>query len=105
MRLPQVLRALVFRPILNKLGFDRLELVVSGGASLRRTAVLGRSTGSTSLKCTDKPRRRAASSPASAALRAPGNVGTAVDGVDVTLADDGECWCAARTCSMLLAER
>ena len=26
--------ALVFRPILNKLGFDQLELVVSGGASL-----------------------------------------------------------------------
>ena len=26
--------AAVFRPILNKLGFDRLELVVSGGAPL-----------------------------------------------------------------------
>ena len=29
-----MLQALVFRPILNKLGFDQLELVVSGGASL-----------------------------------------------------------------------
>ena len=29
-----VLRAAVFRPILNKLGFDKLELVVSGGAGL-----------------------------------------------------------------------
>src|SRR5215510_5643770 len=29
-----VLQALIFRPILNKLGFDKLELVVSGGAGL-----------------------------------------------------------------------
>ena len=29
-----VLHASVFRPILNKLGFDKLELVVSGGAGL-----------------------------------------------------------------------
>src|SRR5262245_62567257 len=27
-------QALMFRPILNKLGFDKLELVVSGGAGL-----------------------------------------------------------------------
>ena len=27
-------RALVFRPVLNKIGFDKLELVVSGGAPL-----------------------------------------------------------------------
>ena len=30
----RILQALIFRPILNKLGFDKLELVVSGGAGL-----------------------------------------------------------------------
>jgi long-chain acyl-CoA synthetase len=29
-----IVRRLVFRPILNKLGFDRLEIVISGGAAL-----------------------------------------------------------------------
>lgn len=84
--------ATVFRPILNKLGFDKLELVVSGGAPLpTETMALwhmygvnvvqmyGQTEGAGGIvagQCGPFPR--------------PGSVGTAPEGWDVKLAPDGE---------------
>ena len=51
------LHATIFRPILNKLGFDKLELVVSGGAGCRprRMPRSGICTASMSSRCTARP--------------------------------------------------
>ena len=88
----QVLRALVFRPILNKLGFDQLELVVSGGASLpAETAVLWQIYGVNAVEMYGQTEEAGGIIAGQRGPFArPGNVGTAVDGVDVALADDGE---------------
>src|SRR5215813_6802030 len=88
----RVLRALVFRPILNKLGFDRLELVVSGGASLpAETAVLWQIYGVNVVEMYGQTEEAGGIITGQRGPFArPGNVGSAVDGVDVTLADDGE---------------
>ena len=85
--------ALVFTPILNKLGFDQLELVVSGGgtACRRRRWRSGRCTASISSRCTARPKPPAASSPASAALsRGPATSARCRPGWQVQLAEDGE---------------
>src|SRR6478609_11794247 len=88
----QVLQALVFRPILNKLGFDRLELVVSGGASLpAETAALWQIYGVNVVEMYGQTEEAGGIIAGQRGPFArPGNVGTAVDGVEVTLADDGE---------------
>src|SRR5215510_15698490 len=88
----RVLRALVFRPILNKLGFDRLELVVSGGASLpAETAVLWQIYGVNVVEMYGQTEEAGGIIAGQRGPFArPGNVGTAVDGVEVTLGEDGE---------------
>jgi long-chain acyl-CoA synthetase len=84
--------ASVFRPILNKLGFDRLELVVSGGAPLPAETmalwhmygvnvveIYGQTEGAGGIIAGQRgpfPR--------------PGTVGTVPDGWDVKLDGDGE---------------
>jgi long-chain acyl-CoA synthetase len=85
-------RAGVFRPILNKLGFDRLELVVSGGAPLppetnafwqmlgiNVVEIYGQTETAGGIICGQRgpfPR--------------PGDVGTVPAGWEVTLGQDGE---------------
>jgi long-chain acyl-CoA synthetase len=88
----RVLRMLLFRPILNKLGFDRMELVVSGGASLpAETAVLWQIYGVNVVEMYGQTEEAGGIIAGQRGPFArPGNVGTAVDGVEVTLADDGE---------------
>jgi long-chain acyl-CoA synthetase len=84
--------AAVFRPILNKLGFDALELVVSGGAPLPReimalwhmygvnvVEMYGQTEGAGGIVAGQR-----------GPFPAPGNVGTAPEGWDVKLGDDGE---------------
>jgi len=82
----------IVTPILNKLGFDQLELVVSGGASLpAETAVLWQIYGVNVVEMYGQTEEAGGIIAGQRGPFArPGNVGTAVDGVDVTLADDGE---------------
>ena len=88
----RTLQALVFRPILSKLGFDRLELVVSGGASLpAETAVLWQIYGVNVVEMYGQTEEAGGIiSGQRGPFARPGNVGTAVDGLEVRLADDGE---------------
>jgi long-chain acyl-CoA synthetase len=87
-----VLRAAVFRPILNKLGFDRLELVVSGGAGLpAETAILWHMYGVNVVEMYGQTEEAGGIiSGQRGPFPRPGNVGTPVDGLDVRLAEDGE---------------
>jgi long-chain acyl-CoA synthetase len=87
-----VWRQLMFRPILNKIGFDQLELVVSGGAPLAAETIavwhmLGvnvvqiygqTETAGGIITGQRRPFQR------------PGDVGEIADGVEVILAQDGE---------------
>ena len=87
-----ILRAGVFRPILNKLGFDKLELVVSGGAGLpAETATLWQMYGVNVVEMYGQTEEAGGIITGQrGSFPRPGNVGTAVDGLDVRLADDGE---------------
>ena len=87
-----ILRASVFRPILNKLGFDKLELVVSGGAGLpAETATLWQMYGVNVVEMYGQTEEAGGIITGQRGpFPRPGNVGTAVDGLDVRLADDGE---------------
>jgi long-chain acyl-CoA synthetase len=84
--------AAVFRPILNKLGFDALELVVSGGAPLPRATMAlwhmygvnvvemyGQTEGAGGIVAGQR-----------GPFPAPGDVGTVPAGWEVKLAEDGE---------------
>jgi long-chain acyl-CoA synthetase len=88
----RVLRAAVFRPILNKLGFDKIELVVSGGAALpAETAALWHMYGVNVVEMYGQTEEAGGIIAGQRGpFPRPGNVGTAVDGLDVRLADDGE---------------
>jgi long-chain acyl-CoA synthetase len=84
--------AAVFRPILNKLGFDRLELVVSGGAPLpTETMALWHMYG---VNVVEMYGQTEGAGGIVAGQRGPfprpGTVGTVPDGWDVKLGDDGE---------------
>ena len=84
--------AAVFRPILNKLGFDRLELVVSGGAPLpTETMALWHIYG---VNVVEMYGQTEGAGGIVAGQRGPfprpGTVGTVPDGWDVKLGDDGE---------------
>jgi long-chain acyl-CoA synthetase len=84
--------AAVFRPILNKLGFDALELVVSGGAPLpRETMALWHMYG---VNVVEMYGQTEGAGGIVAGQRGPfptpGNVGTAPEGWEVKLGDDGE---------------
>jgi long-chain acyl-CoA synthetase len=85
-------RAAVFRPMLNKLGFDRLELVVSGGAPLpAETMAVWHMLG---VNVCEMYGQTETAGGIIAGQRGPfprpGDVGTAAEGFDVRLADDGE---------------
>ncbi len=87
-----LLRALVFRPILNKLGFDRLELVVSGGAALpAETTALWHIYGVNVVEMYGQTEEAGGIIAGQRGpFPRPGTVGTPVDGVEVRLAADGE---------------
>ena len=88
----QVLRIAVFRPILNKLGFDQLRLVVSGGASLpAETAALWHMYGVNVVEIYGQTEEAGGIIAGQRGpFPRPGSVGTPVEGVEVRLADDGE---------------
>ena len=82
----------VFRPILNKLGFDQLELVVSGGAALpAETMALWHMYGVNVVEMYGQTEEAGGIIAGQRGpFPRPGDVGTPVEGVEVTLADDGE---------------
>ncbi len=87
-----VWRALVFRPILNKIGFDKLELVVSGGAPLpAETMAVWHMLG---VNVCEMYGQTETAGGIIAGQRGPfprpGDVGTVPEGFEVKLADDGE---------------
>ena len=88
----RAIQALVFRPILNKLGFDRLELVVSGGAALSaETAALWHIYGVNVVEMYGQTEEAGGIVAGQRGpFPSPGSVGTPVDGLDVRLANDGE---------------
>ncbi|MDO8874775.1 MAG: AMP-binding protein [Pseudolabrys sp.] len=88
----RLVQAGVFKPILNKLGFDRLELVVSGGASLpAETMALWHVYGVNVVEMYGQTEEAGGIIAGQRGpFPRPGNVGTAVDGIDVRLAEDGE---------------
>jgi long-chain acyl-CoA synthetase len=85
-------RQVMFRPILNKIGFDKLELLVSGGAALpTETAAIWQMLGVNVVEMYGQT--ETAGGIIAGQRRAfprPGDVGTIADGVEVKLADDGE---------------
>jgi long-chain acyl-CoA synthetase len=85
-------RAAAFRPILGKLGLDRVELILSGGASLPPdTATLWQVWGVNLVEAYGQTETAGAFISAQAEwFPRPGNVGTVVRGWEVKLADDGE---------------
>ena len=88
----RTLRALVFRPILNKLGFDKLELVVSGGAALpAETAALWQMYGVNVVEMYGQTEEAGGIIAGQRGpFPRPGNVGTPVEGVEIRLGEDGE---------------
>jgi long-chain acyl-CoA synthetase len=84
--------ALVFRPVLNKIGFNRLELVVSGGAPLpAETMAVWHMLG---VNVCEMYGQTETAGGIIAGQRGPfprpGDVGTIPEGFEVKLADDGE---------------
>ncbi|MGE0060757.1 MAG: long-chain fatty acid--CoA ligase, partial [Xanthobacteraceae bacterium] len=88
----RLLHAAVFAPILNKIGFVRLELVVSGGASLPPdTAALWHIYGVNVVEMYGQTEEAGGIiSGQRGPFPRPGSVGTPVDGLDVKLGDGGE---------------
>ena len=86
------LRCLVFHPILNKLGFARLELVVSGGASLpAETAALWQIYGVNVVEMYGQTEEAGGIIAGQRGpFPRPGNVGQPAEGIEVRLAEDGE---------------
>jgi long-chain acyl-CoA synthetase len=84
--------AAVFRPILNKLGFDRLELVISGGAPLPPdTMALWHMYGVNVLEMYGQTEEAGGIvSGQRGRFPRPGDVGTPPPGWEVRLAGDGE---------------
>ncbi len=87
-----ICRLAVFKPILNKLGFDRLELVVSGGAPLSaETAALWQMYGINTVEMYGQTETAGGIiSGQHGPFPRPGDVGTVPSGWQVQLADDGE---------------
>jgi len=88
----QLLRMAVFRPILNKLGFDQLQLVVSGGASLpAETAALWHMYGVNVVEIYGQTEEAGGIIAGQRGpFPRPGSVGTPVEGVELRLANDRE---------------
>ena len=85
-------RAVAFRPLLNKLGFDALELVISGGAPLPpETMALWQMWGVNVVEIYGQTETAGAIiSGQRGPYPRPGNVGAVPAGWAVKLADDGE---------------
>jgi long-chain acyl-CoA synthetase len=85
-------RQIMLRPILNKIGFDRLELVVCGGAPLpAETATIWQMLGVNVVEMYGQTETAGGIIAGQAeAFARPGDVGTVADGVQVMLAADGE---------------
>jgi long-chain acyl-CoA synthetase len=84
--------ALVFRPVLNKLGFDQLELVICGGAPLSpESMALWHIYGMNVVEIYGQTETAGGIvSGQRGPFPAPGNVGTPPPGWNVRLAEDGE---------------
>ena len=84
-------RALVFRPVLEKLGLDRLELVISGGAPLpAETAALWQMWGVNLCEIYGQTEEAGAIiSGQRGPYPRPGDVGTAAPGIELRLAPAG----------------
>ena len=84
--------ALVFRPVLNKLGFDQLELVICGGAPLSpESMALWHMYGVNVVEIYGQTETAGGIvSGQRGPFPAPGNVGTPPPGWNVRLAEDGE---------------
>jgi len=85
-------RHAMFRPILNKIGFDQLELVVCGGAPLPiETATIWQMLGVNVVEIYGQTETAGGIVTGQReAFARPGDVGTVADGVEVMLAGDGE---------------
>jgi long-chain acyl-CoA synthetase len=85
-------RLLVFRPILNKLGLDALELLVSGGAPLSsETMALWQIWGVNTVEIYGQTEEAGAIiSGQPGPFPRPGNVGSVAPGFELRLAADGE---------------
>jgi len=85
-------RQAMFRPILNKIGFDKLELVVCGGAPLpAETATIWQMLGVNVVEMYGQTETAGGIIAGQReAFARPGDVGTVADGVEVKLAADGE---------------
>ncbi len=85
-------RAVVFAPILNKLGFGKLELVISGGAPLpAQTMALWQMYGVNTVEMYGQTETAGGIIAGQRGpFPRPGDVGTAPDGWEVKLAEDGE---------------
>ena len=88
----RVAHVLVFRPILNKLGFSELELVISGGAPLpRETMALWHMYGVNVVEIYGQTETAGGIIAGQRGpFPAPGDVGTPPPGWNVRLAQDGE---------------
>ena len=87
-------RALVFRPMLEKIGLDALELAVSGGAPLpRETAALWQMWGVNTVEIYGQTEEAGAIiSGQPSPFPRPGNVGTVAAGWELKLGPDEEIW-------------
>lgn len=85
-------RALVFRPLLNKLGLDQLQLVISGGAALpTETMALWQIWGVNVVELYGQTEQAGAPITGQRGpFPRPGNVGEPVDDVQVKLDEHGE---------------
>ncbi len=85
-------RATVFRPILNKLGFDKLELLMCGGAPLPpETMALWHMYGINVVEVYSQTEGGGGIITGQRGpFPRPGNVGTVASGLEVRLADSGE---------------
>lgn len=88
----RVAHAVVFRPMLNKLGFDQLRLVISGGAPLpAETAALWQIYGVNVVEVYGQTETAGAMiCGQKGPFPRPGDVGAAPSGWEVRLAEDGE---------------
>ncbi|HEU0061912.1 MAG TPA: AMP-binding protein [Hyphomicrobiaceae bacterium] len=85
-------RQVMFRPILNKIGFDKLELVICGGAPLpTETASLWQMLGIDVVEMYGQTETAGGIiAGQQGPFARPGDVGAVADGVEVKLAADGE---------------
>lgn len=85
-------RAAVFRPVLNKLGLDRIELMISGGAPLPDdTAAIWQAFGVNVVEMYGQTETAGGIiAGQKGPFPKPGDVGTVPDGWSVTLGPDGE---------------